>query len=1012
MCMQLAPIHVYSGYSFEKSGLKIEDYVLAAKKLGYTAVGVSDFENLSAAPVFVHACEKAKIKPIIGEDFYFDNLLFTFVVLNEVGYRNLLKINYQNSIGKLSLRFLKENNDGLAVIITIQNDAIKKAYISEFAELPRKMAKLSTGIKHFYLGIEVNDEIDYIKDMRAFADKYRYEAIAFPIIKYVKKEDAIILKMMEAIASKEVLQEKTATGNQYLLTPEEIKQQYTFDEIKNCDALVNQINFKFVQKRGNLIKFVNNENLSSDDYLKKLSYNSLKEKNKVSEQYIKRLAKELDVIKKMGYSDYFLIVHDYVEYAKKNNIAVGPGRGSASGSLVSYALGITVPDPIENNLLFERFLNEHRQTMPDIDVDFSDINREDIVNYIRQKYGNEKVARIMAVQKIGAKQALNDVGKIFNYEKRDIELFTKLIKDEREDKLDLRKIYKSNAIFRNLVNDDPYYLEIVTLASKIEGLPRQSSLHAVGIVLNADPLENVIPLSPAFDGGYVEQFEKDFLEEQGFLKMDILALRNLTIVENCLDLLKQKGINIDRDSIPYDDPRAIKMIASGKTMGIFQLESAGMRKAIETIKIKTFEDVVTLLALYRPGAMGNIDEYAKYKNTGAVVKYISPALKEILEPTFGQIVYQEQIMQIASKMAGFSLAEADIFRRAISKKDSSKLASTEKSFIEGSIKRGFSKQEATNVYQLIYKFANYGFNRSHAFVYAIFSSRMAYLKAYYPLEFYASILSNASTNEFNNTIAEMKKAKIKIKCPDINESGFAFLIKGNQILFPLTSIKGISSTTANQIITERNKKKFEDIFDFTLRMGQYKLNNSILINLIDAGCFDSIESSRASLRMNLVSALTFASFILDDQGLLVFDPNLYPKPAFQRVQDDLIENLNKEFQVLGLMVSASPLEKYKKEIEQYKGISIEQIPNAKGNIKVFAIIKNIKKIVTKKGQNMAFLSVYDESSEIELTLFPEAYLKSQKALKKNHIVMIGGYIRNNGEFNVDLIQDIKELTNE
>ena len=1009
--MPFVPLHVYSGYSFEKSGLKIDQYVKAAKKIGYTALGLSDFASLSGMPIFVHECEQNDIKPIVAEDFYFDNLLFTFVVLNEVGYRNLLQLNYQNSQGKLSLKFLKEHNAGLAVILSIQNDAIKKAYLTLPDELPKKMVKLSNGLKEFYLGIELSDELQYINFMREFAEKYGYETIAFPMVKYIKKEDAIILKMMEAIDSKEILEYKQLSGKQYLLSPDEVNKLFSPKEIATADSIARKVNFKFLTNRGKIVPFENNLGLSSDDYLRKLSLDGLKKNGKTEQKYIDRLNYELNVIKKMGYSDYFLIVHDYVEYAKNNNIAVGPGRGSAAGSLVSYSLGITVPDPIENNLLFERFLNEHRQTMPDIDVDFSDIHREDVVSYIRNKYGVDKVARIMAIQKIGAKQSLNDVGSIFNYEKRDIELFTRLIKEERDDKLSLREIYKSNPDFRKLVNDDKYYLEIVTLASKIEGFPRQSSLHAAGIVLNAEPLQNVIPLAPAYDGGYVEQFEKDYLEEQGFLKMDILALRNITIVEDCLALLNEKGIKIDRDSIPYDDPEAIKIIASGKTMGIFQLESAGMRKAIKTIKIKTFDDVVSLLALYRPGAMGEIEDYARYKNTGIKIKYISPALEEILAPTYGQIIYQEQILQIASKMAGFSLAQADIFRRAISKKDSAKLASTEKRFIEGSIKNGYSSKEANDVYQLILKFANYGFNRSHAFVYAIFSMRMAYLKARYPLEFYASILSNASTNEFNNTIAEMRKAKIKTVCPDINESTMLFKIRGNEILFPLTSIKGISGITASQIIDERKDKPFEDIFDFVLRMGKYKLSNAGIINIIDAGCFDAIEPSRASLRFNLVRALTFASLALDDQGLLAFDPNLYPKPTFERVEDDLIENLDKEFQVLGLMVSGSPLDNYKKEMRDNKAVPIEQIENSKGNITVFAIIKNIRKVVTKKGQAMAFISVYDESSEIELPLFPETYLKSMKAVKKNHIVVIDGYVKSNGEFGVDLVRDIKELTN-
>lgn len=1009
--MDFVPLHAISGYSFLKSGLKIDQYVKQVKKLGYKCCAISDINSLSSAPILVHEGIKLGIKTIIGEDFHVDNLDISLFVLNETGYENLLLINDAYHNDKLHIKFISSHNDGLAFVLNIQNDALKKAYITDIASFPNKLLQVSKGIKNFYLGIDVDDETLYIKEMREFAESHSYTTIAFPSIKYLKKEDAIILKMMESIETKEILQFKKLDGREYLLSSEEIERLYLPNEIEETVKLANMVDFDFIKIRGRMIKYENNLGLSSDEYLAKVAHDGLKAKNKTDEIYLKRLDYELSVIKKMGYSDYFLIVKDYIDFAKRNNIAVGPGRGSASGSLVSYALGITVPDPIEHNLLFERFLNEHRQTMPDIDVDFSDIHREEVVNYIRQKYGNNHVARIMTVQKIGAKQALNDVGRIFNYEKRDIELFTKLIKDEREDKLTLREIYKQNKDFRNLVNNDKYYLEIVSLASKIEGFPRQSSLHAVGIVLNADPLEKVIPLTSAFDGGFTEQLEKDYLEEQGFLKMDILALRNLTIVENCLQLLKQRGINIDRDDIPYDDEEAIKIIASGKTMGLFQLESSGMRNAIKVIKINNFEDVVALLALFRPGPMDNIKEYAKYKNNNIEIKYIVPALKDILAPTYGQIVYQEQIMQIASKMAGLSLTEADIFRRAISKKDSEKLASIEQSFIEGAIKQGYKKEVALEVYKLIYKFADYGFNRSHALVYAIFTSRMAYLKAHYPEEFYASILSNASTSEFHNTISEMKAQKIKAVCPNINESDVFFKIYGDSILFPLTSIKGVSSTTANNILEERKNGKFVDLFDFVTRMGKYKFNATQLNNLIDAGCFDEIEPSRASLRANVNNAYVYAEFVLGEDGMLILDPSLFAKPQFERVKDNELTNLNKEFEVLGLMISGSPIDAYKDQINKSKAVKLDELLETHAVTKSFAVIKSIKRIVTKKGDAMAFLTVYDDVSEMELTIFPKTYEKCFTVLKNNKVVVIVGYTKNN-EFIVDNMIDAKEFKDE
>lgn len=1011
--MSFVALHAYSGYSFLKSGLKLDQYVKQAKKYGYTAIGLSDFNTLAGTPKFFHLAKDEKIKPIIGEDFHIDNLDVSIFVLSEEGYKNLLRYNHLNEEGQLSFKIIRENNVGIAVIVSIQNDALKRSYITEKDKFPRKLAALSRGIKNFYLGIEVNGESSYIKEMRVFAEHYSYTTIAFPSIKYLNSNDAIILKMMEAISSKEILEYKELSGNEYLLNKEEFEKLYTRDEIFETVKLASMVNFDLFKKRGKIVHFENNLGLSSDDYLKKLTLDGLKDRNKVSDKYLARLEHELNVIKKMGYSDYFLIVHDFVEYAKKENIAIGPGRGSAAGSLVSYALGITTPDPLENNLLFERFLNEHRQTMPDIDIDFSDIEREKIVEYITNKYDNEHVSKITAIQKFGAKQALNDVGRIFNFEKRDIELFTKLIKDEDDDKLSLREIYKTNIGFRNLVNDDKYYLEIVSLASKIEGLPRQSSIHPAGIVLNAEPLKDVIPLTKIYGGGYVEQFEKDYLEEQGFLKMDILALRNLTIVENCLNLLKQKGINLSRDDLPYDDKDAIKSISEGKTIGIFQLESRGMRRAINTLKINSFDDVVALIALFRPAAMGEIEEYAKYKNTSTEVKYISPALKEILGSTYGQIVYQEQVMQIVSAMAGFSLAEADIFRRAISKKDSSKIAQTEKAFIDGSIENGYKKEDAERIFKLIYKFAGYGFNKSHAMVYAIFSCRMAYLKAHYPLEFYASILSNASGEEFNNTISEMKSVDIRVICPDINKSNLEFKIDRNNVLFPLTSIKGISNNMASNIVNERQNGKFEDLCDFVIRMKKYKINASLITSLIDSGAFDSLNFSRETLRFNLSKAITFADTFSSDEGEILFDMSELSKPQFDIKVDNQISNLEKEQQVLGMMVSGSPLDSFKGKMQELHAVSLENIKNSRGDVRVFAIIKKVRKIVTKKGDNMAFVTVYDNNSEMELTLFPEAYSKSVKALKLNHIVIIDCYYNfRNKEISVSRIVDTKEKENE
>ena len=1010
--MSFTPLRVFSGYSFTKSGLKIDQYLSAAKKLGYKQVGLCDYRSLSGAPFFYKEAQKLGLKAIVGEEIEVDNLHFCLFPISENGYKNFLTICNLNQREQTTVSTLKEYQEDIVVVLPSDNDPIKKAFLEDKNKFSLALARLSRGFDHFYLGLEKSNQPEFIKDFREFCFIRGYKLAAFPHIKYVKKEDEIILKMMESIDTKDVLSEKQAVGNDYLISNEEATSFYKEDEIQNSNEIGELCNLEFIAKRGQMIHFENDLGLSSDEYLSKITHELLVKKGKTSKEYLDRLDFELNTIKQMGYSDYFLIVHDYVQYARDMDIAVGPGRGSAAGSLVAYVLGITVPDPIENNLLFERFLNPHRQTMPDIDVDFSDVDRERVVQYLKDKYGNDHVAKIIAIQKMGAKQSLRDVGRIFNYPKHDIELFTKLISDEKDDKLTLREIYKQNKKFRDLVNDDKYYLEIVTLASKIEGFPRQASLHAVGVVLNAEPLDSIIPLTCGLDVGYVEQFEKDHLEEQGFLKMDILAIRNLSLIDHCLDLLRKRGINLNRDEIPYDDPIAIKLIASLKTMGIFQLESVGMRNAIKTVAPTCFEDIVAILALYRPGPMDNIPSFGRRKHGKEPITYISPVLKEILSPTYGIMVYQEQVMQIANKMAGFSLAEADLLRRAISKKDPAKIASFEEKFISGAIKLGYKQKEASDVFEMIRKFGDYGFNRSHAMVYAIFSCRMAYLKAKYPQEFYASILSNASTDEFNTTLAEMKDIGLKVSVPNINLSTMSFVLTNNEIIFPLQAVKGIMVASASAIIKERQEGGlFKDIFDFVLRMAKYKLNNVQLINLIDAGAFDSLEKSRMSLRGAIPAALTYAEAIVKDDGSMVIDPNMFPKPTFTHQEDDYITNLNRERDVLGLMISGSPLDLVQDTIKELGAVSIKRLPSTKGDVKLVCILKSSRQTKTKKGQTMCFITVYDSTGEMELTVFSEAFEKSSMALKKkDSVIVISGYYSSlKGQFNVKLVEKLEDV---
>ncbi len=1007
--MNFTPLHVYSGYSYLKSGLKLEEYLKQAKLLGYQILSLTDYENMTGVPKFVLKAKEKGFKPLVGEDLIVEDTLLTFIVLNEEGYLNLLKLNYANQKKELTIDYIKENQNGLVVILSTNEPIIVNQLQSE--TLPRQLAKFARGIKHFYLGLEKND-ILYMNSVRDFSYSHGYSLVAFPFVRYVKKEDAIVLKMLEAVETKEVLTEKKCVGDEFLLDEKTIENIYKNEEVELTNVIATMVNFELIQKRGKMLTYENELQLSSDEYLKQTANKCLVSLGLTNEAYQVRLNEELQVIFSMGYSDYFLIVKDYVDYARTHNIIVGPGRGSAVGCLVSYVLGITQCDPLKYGLIFERFLNKQRQTLPDIDIDFEDTRREEIANHIREKYGTERVAKIVAVQKFGAKQALGDVGRVFNYERRDIELFTKLIKKEDE-KLSLRELYKTVPDFKKLVNDDKYYLEIVTLANKLEGLPRQSGLHAAGIVINADALPYVLPVSVDSDGNLIEQFEKDYLENQSFLKMDLLSLRNLTIIKDCLNRIKvSRGVILNDEKIPFDDPKAIQQIASIKTMGLFQIESFGMRKSIKALKPTEFEDIVALLALYRPGPMQNIEEYAKRKNHKSAIKYTSEVLKSILSPTYGIIVYQEQVMQIANKMAGFSFGEADLLRRAISKKDSTKLASYSKMFVDGAIKNGYKKEDAEEVYKLIYRFGDYGFNRSHALGYAVLTCRMAYLKAYYPKEFYASILSNSNSENFALTISEMKAAKIAVSNPDVNVSSYDYEIKGNSIIFPLTAVKGVMGVTANDIINEREGRPFTDFFDFVVRMNKYKLNAKQLMALIDSGALDSFDKSRASLRMNIPAALNYASMVGDSTGEMIIDMSMFPKPTLAHIDDDILENLNKEFDALGLMISGSPLQVVKDQISNITLTNIADISSSNGNINIACIFRSIKAIKTKKGKPMAFATIYDDSGEMEITIFSDAYESSFTALKKNSIVIVEGYYNHNKEeLVVNQIKKLEDIQN-
>ena len=1015
--MIFAPLHIVSGYSFLQSGLTSERISKSIKDNDYFGAAIADKEVMYGVTSFIKGMDSIKKPYLIGEEFEIEGDSICLYVINEEGYHNLIKLDLENQKSPLSFELLKQYSNGLVCVLETNKGTFKEKFVENYdSSFNRYLLQFGSLYKdNFYLGIEVTskEDVKYANRIRHFASEFTYKCIAFPTIRYQKKDDALIIDMVTAISDDAKINIKKKDGQEYFMSESDYQKIYTKSELANTVNIIKQSEFSFHQKRGELLRYpVENATVE----LRRMCEESLKAKGLTEQKYIDRLNHELEVISTMGYSDYFLIVQDFVNWCKQNDILVGPGRGSAAGSLVSHLLGIVEINPLDYDLQFERFLNPARKTMPDIDVDIMDIRREQVVQYMRDRYGSEKVATIITFQTIGAKQSLRDIGRIYDYPSHHIDLLSKRI---TEKDCTLREAYKKLPDFRSLVDSDKYFLEIVSLASKIEGLPRQSGQHASGVILDDKQLEDSIPVKKTFDDNYITQYEMEYLEEQGLLKIDFLSLSNLTIIHNCLKQINEKKKEpLTFENIPYQEKEIFELISQNKTLGLFQIDTSAMRRSIQILKPDCFNDVVALLALGRPGPMQYIPTFAKRKEGKEKFSYVSEDLKDILSSTYGIIVYQEQINSIATKMAGFSLAEADTFRRAISKKEREKILKAQTQFIEGAVKNGYKEEVAKKVFSDILRFAEYGFNKSHSVVYSIIACRMAWLKIHYPLEFYSALLDNSSAtsdSKFSEYVFEMNSLGIKMLPPSINYSTNNFVIKDGAILFPLTGIKEISITVMENIEKERKERgPFTNIFNFTLRMFKYKINANQLKYLIDAGAFDELHPSRNSIRLSILSALQYAELNYQSDGQLSIGIEAFPEPLIKEQVDDPLDNLYKEYEAIGAMLSNNPLS-YKEDILKEKGA----IPIAEAleldNALVAGIIRSKKTINTKKGTPMAFIKIFDNTGDMEITVFSKEYADKRDMLDKNQIILAKISRRVNKEevsYIAEQIERLEEKENE
>ena len=958
--MNYIPLHVKTSYSLLTSLNDIKKMILFCKENNIDKIAITD-TNMYGVMEFYKECINNGIKPIIGLEVKIDENIILLYAKNYSGYQNLTRLIYIMQNNQITLDILKSHSENL---ICVSNKEI-------FNDLKNIYADIYLGYKNaLEKDTTLTDKTVYINEILC-----------------MKKEEIPYLKYLYLIKENKKIKDEFKYGiddNCY----------FDFNEIdyKNALEITEKCNVEFHQNKSLMPKYdVDN----SKEYLFELCKKGLYKRldGKVTKTYYDRLLYELDVINEMGFNDYFLVVWDYVKYSKKNNILVGPGRGSAAGSLVSYTLGITDVDPIKYDLLFERFLNKERITMPDIDIDFESNHRGDVVNYVINKYGKKRVVPIITFTTLSGKQVLRDIGRIYDIDTTLLDKLTKFIDinmtlTEALDNTDLRRYLEE---VKELDN-------IYKISLKLEGLKRQISVHAAGIIISACNLDSYIPLQK-YEDYYLSGYSMEHLEGLGLIKMDFLGLKNLTMIDNIL-----KRINMNFKDIPIDDKDALKLFYNATTCGIFQFESSGMKNFLKKLKPTTIDDIIAAIALFRPGPSDNIDSYIRRKNGLERINYIDDSLSKVLSKTYGIIIYQEQIIMIANIMAGYGYAEADVLRRAMSKKKKEVMLKEREKFVKRSIERGYKEGVAEKTYDFILKFANYGFNKAHSVAYSIIALKMAYLKVKYSKEFLSSLLTNVigSDTKTKEYIDECKKMDVNILKPSINYSEYNYISEADGIRFSLATIRNVGSITCKEIVNERKNGLFVDFCDFVKRTYGKSVNKKTIESLIDADAFSEFGYNHKTLYNNMDAVINYASLAND------LDESLIEKPVIEVFDEYTPDELTeKELNVFNLYLSNHPVTKYKKNYDNIVDASnIKDYFDKKINLVV--LIDRIKVINTKNGKKMAFITVSDEYDTIDVIVFPNE-INLINDLKNNDIVLLRGKVEKRMSKYQVLLENITKL---
>ncbi len=1058
--MSFVHLHVHTEYSLLDGACRLDRLCSVAKEHGQTALAITDHGNLFGAVDFYRTAKKHGIKPIIGCEVYVaarsrfdkvhgvDSNRHHLVLLceNETGYKNLIKMVSSAWVDgfytkpRIDRELLEKHHEGLIALSACLAGEIPKLITSGEYNKAKETAlwyKNLFGDGRYYLEMQnhgIPEQVIVNDALVRMSKETGIPLVATNDVHYVNKADAYTQKILICIATNHTVDEENSleftSDNFYLKTEDEMRELFVNNPnaIENTQKVADLCNFDFEFGNTKLPNFDVPAGKSHYDYFREKCYDGLIKRygNNPDKIYVDRLEYELSVINNMGYVDYFLIVADFIQYARDHGIPVGPGRGSGAGSICAYCMGITNIDPIKYNLIFERFLNPDRVSMPDIDVDFCYERRQEVIDYVIDKYGNDHVAQIITFGTMAARAAIRDVGRAMGLAYATVDNVAKKI--PRALGITIEKALNESDELKTLYESDDKIKELIDTAKSVEGMPRNASTHAAGIVITDRPVSDYVPLARN-DESVVTQFTMTTIEELGLLKMDFLGLRTLTVINDSVKMVKRKNPSFDIEKISYDDKNVYSLFTNGQTDGVFQCESAGMRSVFMRLKPTDLEDIIAVISLYRPGPMDSIDLYIQNRHNPQYIMYKTPMLKDILDVTYGCMVYQEQVMQIFRSLAGYSLGRADIVRRAMSKKKHKVMEEERTFFCDGCAKNGISNEIANEIFDDMSSFASYAFNKSHAAAYSVVAYRTAYLKYYYPCEFMASLLTSVLDNatKVSDYIEDCKRNNIKILPPNVNMSNKTFTVgEGRTIMFGLLAIKNLGHDYIDTIINERRTNgEFKSFYSFCKRTYGKGFNKRAVEGLIKSGALDGLGSNRQEMLVNLPN-------IVDDldnsrrrnlEGQIGFFDIMTNDTNTEYVMKKMNEfpsqtKLMMEKETTGLYISSHPMEQYFELVQKLKCDSIGDILNADSDyntkyvdaasVKIMGIISGVTKKQTKNGDTMAFITVEDVNGSIEIIVFPKLYAKYSNLFYNGEILFLGGRLSIREEENPKIILDFAE----